>query len=166
MIEGDLRMTLPLGIMGRKFDDAGHGLSHCMKAVDWILDLPEEIWFVELKDPDAARAVVHGHSKQFISEFLAGNRTPHFVNKFRDSFLYEWACNRVDKPIRYYVIVALSTLDAAQLLARTEDLRRRLPTGPQAMWRRAIAGDCLVFNMDKWNEKFPDFPLARAGQRE
>ena len=52
--EGDLRLTLPASVNGRKFDDdEQHGLSHCMKAVDWILELPDRICFIEVKDPDA-----------------------------------------------------------------------------------------------------------------
>lgn len=40
-------------LLGRKFDDeAAHGLSHCMKAVDFIIELPERLLFVEFKDPE------------------------------------------------------------------------------------------------------------------
>lgn len=61
--EGDLRLTVPDPANGRQFDDAQHGLSHCMKAVDWVVDLPERTCFVEVKDPkplvpeNSARAI-------------------------------------------------------------------------------------------------------------
>lgn len=48
--EGNLELELPPGAKGWKFDDAGHGLSHCMKAVDFIVELPDRLFFVEIKD--------------------------------------------------------------------------------------------------------------------
>ena len=36
--EDDLQIKLPAGAKARKFDDQNvHGLSHCMKAVDFIV---------------------------------------------------------------------------------------------------------------------------------
>lgn len=160
--EGDLRLALPGQVSGRKFDGAGHRLSHCgLKAVDWILDLPERIYFVEIKDPEAPGAEVHKESKRFLQDFLASNPTPNLAAKFRDSFLYEWACDRVEKPISYFLVVASGTLDDPQLLALTDDLRRRMPVGTPANWIRPIAHDCHVVNVAKWNELLPQYALSR-----
>ena len=160
--EGDLRLTLPGQVAGRKFDGEGHGLSHCgLKAVDWILELPDRTYFVEVKDPDAPEAKEHKQGDDFLQGFLSGNLTANLVAKFRDSFLYEWACDRADKPIIYYVIVASGILDDAQLLTRTDDLKRRLPVGAPADWTRPIAHNCRVVNVAKWNEVFPQYPLSR-----
>lgn len=161
--EGDLRLEVPERVSGRQFDDGSqHGLSHCMKAVDWILEFSEEVWFIEVKDPDSPGAKAHGNRNDFLQEFLSGKLSGELATKFRDSFLYEWACNRVDKPISYYVIFASADLDDALLLARTEDLRRKLPVGMPATWVRAMVRDSLVFNVAKWNKVFPDFPLSRV----
>jgi len=65
LIEGDLRLTLSGQTTGRRFDGAGHRLSHCgLKAVDWILDLPERIYFVEVKDPEVPGAEEHKNSNR------------------------------------------------------------------------------------------------------
>ena len=125
--EGDLRLTLPASVNGRKFDDEQHGLSHCMKAVDWILELPERICFIEIKDPDAPGARDHGDRNDFLQELLSGKLSGDLATKFRDSFLYEWACNRVDKPISYYVIIASADLDDAILMSRTDDIEAQAP---------------------------------------
>jgi hypothetical protein len=46
LTEGKLQIKLPAGAIGRKFDDsASHGLSHCMKAVDFIVEMEEQILF-------------------------------------------------------------------------------------------------------------------------
>ena len=138
-------------------------MSHCgLKAVDWILELPERIYFVDVKDPEAPGAEEHNRSNRFLQGFLAGNLTLELVAKFRDSFLYEWACDRIGKPISYCVVVASGTLDDAQLLTRTDDLKRRLPVGTPADWTRPIAHDCYVVNVAKWNEVFPQYPLSRG----
>lgn len=160
--EGDLRLTLPAHVAGRKFDGAGHGLSHCgLKAVDWILELPERIFFVEVKDPEAPRAKEHKQSNRFLKGFLADNLTHELAAKFRDTFLYEWACDRIDKPIVYFVIIASEALDDPQLHNLAGNLKRRLPVGTPADWTRPIAHDCHMFNIAKWNEVFPQYPLSR-----
>jgi hypothetical protein len=85
--------------------------------------------------------------------------------KYRDSFLYQWACESLkDKPIYYFVIVILSSLTEADLLARTEALRRKLPQqGPSSgRWRRRIVEDCVVFNLQTWNSKFPQYQIRRV----
>lgn len=37
----------------RRFDDASHGLSHCMKAVDFIAESKDHILLIEVKDFEA-----------------------------------------------------------------------------------------------------------------
>ena len=86
--EGDLRLTLPASVNGRKFDDEQHGLSHCMKAVDWILELPERFCFIEIKDPDAPGARDHGNRNDFLRKFLSGELTGDLVVKFRAETLF------------------------------------------------------------------------------
>ena len=166
--EGDLRLMLPEPVTGRKFDGAQHDLSHCMKAVDWILELPDRIYFIEVTDPDDPRAREHRERVRFLQSFRSDKRTKeatrfikNLVVKFRDSFLYEWACNRVDKPISYYVIVASDTLDAALLVTRTDDLKCELPAKLHAGWTRVIAHGCCIFNVASWNNAFPECPLVR-----
>jgi len=155
--EGELQITLPPGVSGRQFDGPEHGLSHCMKAVDWVIELPDHIRFIELKDPDAQRAAPHRHKDNFLSKELI----PDLVIKFRDSFLYEWACRRAAKPIRYFVVIASKSLDKATLATQSDALRRRLPSGRPQPWRRPIAQNCGVFNIATWNASFPDWPLER-----
>ena len=160
--EGELRITLPETASGRSFDGPAHGLSHCMKAVDWIIELPDRVYFIEIKDPDARGATAHPERDRHIEDLRAGSLDHALTGKFRDSFLYEWACGRDDKPISYFVVIACSALDDALLLDRTDELKRRLPAGLPPNWRRAIAQDCLVFNVEKWNRAFPQFPLKRV----
>ena len=160
--EGNLRITINNVVDARKFDlpgSSGHGLAHCMKAVDFIVELPERYLFIEFKDPEDAPPE---RRHRFVEKLTSGRLDGDLVYKYRDSFLYEWASGRADKPVDFLVLIALD-LDKPALSNRTNQLRRRLPLhGPQSKpWPRPIVASCGVFNLRSWNERFPDYPIQR-----
>ena len=159
-IEGDLQFTVADALDARKLDDASHGLSHCMKAVDFVVELPHRYLFIEFKDPEHPSS--RPESRQdFIRDFYSNRSNLELAQKFRDSFIYEWASGRAFKPIRYYVLVAIAGLTEANLQASSEDLRRKLPAGIPSVWRRSIVEYCAVFNIDSWNRFLPRFQVRR-----
>lgn len=85
--EGDLQLTVHSPSRVRKFDGQNHGLTHCMKAVDFIIEEDDRTLLVEFKDPDNPRADPD-ESQQFIEDFTAGEKDWDFVRKFRDTFIY------------------------------------------------------------------------------
>lgn len=137
-----------------------------MKAVDFVVELPERRLFIEIKDPQDLTATEE-KSQKFIEDFLAGRLDFDLRYKYRDSFLYEWASGNADKPIHYYVIIAIDSLTVVDLLRRTDALKRMIPiNGPRSgQWKRRIAEDCMVFNIKTWNERQPRFPLSRIMPR-
>ena len=159
-IEGNLRIRFPDWMTAEKFDDqASHGLSHCMKAVDFIVEVPNEyIAFIELKDPDNPDAP-EAAKEEFLSEGLDHN----LYCKYRDTFLYQWACDRLDRPVYYWVIIALGVLERQYLDRRADQLKRKLPLiGPESgNWKRPIVNGCSVFNIETWNQYQPDILLER-----
>lgn len=163
LAEGDLQIVLPDGAVGRKFDDAAtHGLSHCMKAVDFIVELEDRILFIEFKDPDDPTAVA-ARQQRFMKEFRSGALDNTLKTKYRDSFLYEWGAGRVTKPIYYLVLIGASSLSEAELLARTDALKRQLPTlGPgDRPWKKPFVAGCSVMNIETWNKALSQFPVSR-----
>ncbi len=160
--EDDLQITINGAIQARKFDDADHGLTHCMKAVDFIVERSDCYLFIEFKDPQHPKAKEKDQRK-FVQEFQSGQLDEDLKYKYRDSFLYEWAAGRADKPVDYLVLVALKSLTAAELIARTDELKRKLPLqGPQSgSWTRPIVRGCAVFNIASWNMRFPNYPVRR-----
>ncbi|MCD4749125.1 MAG: hypothetical protein K8R59_07110 [Thermoanaerobaculales bacterium] len=161
--EKGIEISLPSGVRGRKFDDASHGLSHCMKAVDFIIELNDRILFVEIKDPEHS-GVAKESREDFVRRFQVGEIDRDLARKYRDTFLYEWAAERLGKPVHYLVLVAISALDAAMLLARTDALKRELPfDGPSSgTWTRRFADGCMVFNLAAWNEYMTEFRVRRS----
>lgn len=163
LIEADLEITLPEGAHGRKLDDpATHGLSHCMKAVDFVVELADKIYFVEMKDPDNPAATPDRRAA-FIQKLSSGTLDADLKQKFRDSFLFEWASNRADKPIVYVVLLGMSSLSPTDLLMRTESLKKQLPlNGPAGKdWPRPFVAGCAVMNIAAWNQRLGSMPVRR-----
>lgn len=161
--EGDLERNIPVSIHAGKFDGADHGLSHCMKAVDFIIELKDRYVFIEVKDPQHRKSKP-ADRKKFVKRFLSGKLDEELKYKYRDSFLYAWASGKVDKPVYYWVLVAIDTLTAAELITRTDALKRILPcNGPASgVWEHRIVAGCTVFNISAWNHYLPDYPVKRS----
>lgn len=62
-------------------------------------------------------------------------------------------------------VLGASTLSDAELLARTDALKRQLPvTGPDARpWKKPFVAGCAVMNLAAWNKALPQFPASRVG---
>lgn len=160
-VEGDLQITIDDALDARKFDGGGHGLSHCMKAVDFIVELPDKYLFIEFKDPDHPLGR-YADQRNFIREFLSGELDEELKYKYRDSWLYEWASGRADKPVHYYVLVAVDGLTDIEFQYRTDDLERKLPVRGARAWTRSIVDACYVFNIRLWNHYLPNLPVSRV----
>ena len=98
-----------------------------------------------------------------MSSFQSGLIDEELKYKYRDSFLYEWAAGRADKPIDYLVLIALDTLSEPALSNGKTRLEQKIPLrGPGFIpWPRPILRGCGVFNLDSWNRHFPDYPVTR-----
>ena len=163
LTEGDLQISLTNVEDARRFDGVSHGLSHCMKAVDFIIELSDSYFYVEFKDPFQAGSTEESR-QEFIQRFESGGLDEHLKYKYRDSFLYEWASGRANKPVHYAVLVAADDLSDDVFLARTEDLKRKLPIVVSDSWERTIVQGCSVFNLSLWNRYLPAFPVSRLTQ--
>ena len=160
--EGDLRIDVSDALSARKFDDESHGLSHCMKAVDFIVELEDRYLFIEVKDPDDPASEPE-RSRDFVETFRKGELDEDLKYKYRDSFLYEWANGRADKPILYLALIAHDGLSGNMLNRRAEQIRRKLPLrGPANQdWQRPFVSGVGVFNVDSWNRRYPHRPVER-----
>ena len=160
--EGNLSVSIDGELQAWKFNGPSHGLSHCMKAVDLIVEFPSHYLFLEFKDPQHPEATSQSREK-FIHEFMGGSLDEDLKYKYRDSFLYEWASGRANKPVHYFVLIADDALTDAELIARTDALARILPLkGPESgSWTRKIVESCVVFNIESWNRTMSQYPINR-----
>ena len=164
LTEGDLQIEFDDANSGRKFDDE-YGLSHCMKAVDFIVEFDDRYLFIEFKDPQHPSATEERRT-EFVANLKRGKLDDDLKYKFRDSFLYEWASGRADKPVYYFVLIAVEDLNARDLSARTDALRREIPVyGPSSNpWIRPLVSECATFNLESWNRQFPRYPIKRLSE--
>lgn len=165
--EGNLSIKFPDEFDVRKFDDPSkHGIRF-MKAVDFVAYPPDrsDAYFIEFKDPQHPRAQDSARDR-FIDNFKSGGLDKDLIYKYRDSFLYEWAAADKDitgKRIYYYVLVAHDGFEKSLLDRRSSALKSKIPVRAvsRGRWKRSIVEDCMVFNIDTWNERFPQFPVRR-----
>ena len=130
LCEGNLQITFPRDAEARKFDDPkSHGLSNCMKAVDFIVEEADRVLFIEIKDPDDPNAE-ETRRKEFVHKFFSGSLDNDLKYKYRDTFLYRWASGGVDKPIYYWVIRRLAQADRSGAFLAN----RRPETQAPAAW--------------------------------
>ena len=137
-----------------------------MKGVDIVAEFDEAYVYVELKDYDdpsicdVIGAATDGqkHSRQESFKWLKN----YLKYKFRDSYLYRHAEQKVEKPVHY---VCLITFDNALNSRMQKSLKQELPVGrPSRRWVQALATSCHVVNIDKWNENFPKWPVTRLAE--
>ena len=163
LVEGNLQITIQDAISARRFDDPdNHRLSHCMKAVDFVVELNDCYLFIEIKDPQHPDAPAR-ETERFARSFLSGELDDDLRFKYRDSLPYEWAEERADKPVDYLVLIALDRLGPSDLLDRQYELQRILPLqkpGPEP-WPRPLVRSCGVFNIESWNRNFKEHPVSR-----
>jgi hypothetical protein len=160
--ENRLEIHLPVEATGRRFDGENHGLSHCMKAVDFIVEMPDRIYYIEIKDPDQTANVER--RQQFSDELSSGKIDEELKTKFRDTWIYEWAERRVTrKPVYYLILIAFEKLTAAELSTRRSGVERKLPVlGPSKKnWQRPFVRGCAVLNVAAWNRTFANMPIRR-----
>jgi hypothetical protein len=160
--EGDLRLHVSDVFEARKFDGPKHGLSHCMKAVDFIVENDDVAYLIEFKDPDSAQAQANSVDA-FMKEFQSGKLIDKLVSKFRDTFIYRYATGELDKPVVYLVLLQSTAIGPAEFSSQTERLKQKLPLhGPKDVpWQRPFVHQCMILNIERWNGLFPNFTVSR-----
>jgi len=130
-----------------------------MKGVDIVAEFEEAYVYIELKDYDDSSGydVVNTDSDDTRAHFKWLKN--YLKYKYRDTYLYRHAEQKVDKPIHY---VCLITFDNALNSRMQKALKRELPVGKASpRWVQSIATSCQVLNINRWNENFPKWPVSR-----
>ncbi len=168
--EGDIEIEFPDTAQVERFDiPSKHGLTHCMKAVDFVVTDSGRTFFLEIKDFEHPAAPPDRTSAD-AQRFLTGQLNEDLKHKFRDTFLYKWAEKKLPDPPWFVLLVALTDLTEAELLAQQTELQRILPVSlPETVkkrWKQPLSSGCLVFNMETWQRHFPAYRVRRKSAKD
>lgn len=165
--EGDLCFDFSSAETVIKLDGAAHGLSHFMKAVDFVVEWPDQFWLIEVKDPeDPAIPMEHqSNQKQCFADSLQSGTliAENLFPKFRDSLLYLGMDRGIPaKPMRYLVLICLASLEPPQLQGLADSLyKTNWLTRPKPGWSKHFS--VLALNLTQWNRALPHCPVTRKG---
>ncbi|MER9202957.1 hypothetical protein NKH74_27840 [Mesorhizobium sp. M0933] len=135
-----------------------------MKGVDIVAEFNEAYVYIEVKDYDDptiydlanAATEEERQARQDSFRWLKN----YLKYKFRDSYLYRHAEQKVEKPVHY---ICLMTFDNALNSRMQKSLKQELPVGKASpRWVQVLATSCQVMNLQKWNENFPKWPVTRV----
>ena len=139
-----------------------------MKGVDIVAEFDEAYVYMELKDYDDpsiydVRNAANDEQKKARQDSFKWLKN-YLKYKFRDSYLYRHAEQKVDKPVHY---VCLLTFENALNGHMQKSLKQELPVGKaSSRWVQSLATSCHVVNLQKWNENFPKWPVTRLADAE
>lgn len=150
----------PKAINVFKFDEENkslptfHGASHAMMGVDIMVELPDRYLFIEIKNPKNGAADYApkkkckecGH-KENPTATLVSNLT----RKCRDTWLYRFCEDKIDKPCHF---ICLITLDDAMLLQILTLLRNTTPDKMPARWKHHFIESVSAVNPAAWQRNF------------
>lgn len=150
LTENDLEFDFSTARSAINFDDDALHNPSTLKRVDFISEYDDRIVFLEVKDPDIPGAA---KPEAFKTKLLSGNLIPELAGKFRDTQWFRTLSGKATKPTQYIVLIAMSSLDPALLLAKQDELRRSLPLTHRE-WPEQCASACVIVNLEQYRNLF------------
>jgi hypothetical protein len=160
--EGDLEFDFSNADDCVKFDDSEQRLTHCMSSVDFIFEKNGQVFFVEVKDPGNSQSMQHRDADNFTID----REAPRLVKKARDTFIYRYCQEKNISRIGYFVLVTISGIQRQDLTEFRKKLKQQLPILPDSnIWKKCFIEDCIVFNIDSWNDYLSEYPVRRVNRQ-
>lgn len=166
--EQDLYFDFSQARSAIKLDESGrdgHGLSHMLKSVDFVVEWSNQYWLIEIKDPDNGAIPEAQREKQlnkFSKELKSGELiSTHLFPKLRDSLIYLSMDKGVPNlPLKYIVLIGMNCLEPPELSALKAKLKNtNWLSGPKRGWNKSFDIQCL--NIKQWNRLLTNCPVQR-----
>ena len=162
--EDGLEIDFTNAIHALKFDQQNpqhqdfHDIQN-MPRVDFVVELDNEIYFIEVKDPGRPNPADTGLGS-FLVKLANGKLEDSLINKYWYSFIFRWAEDKLQKSVHY---VCLITLESPLIPQITEGLERKLTllSNSSSRWVRTPLASCQVHNLETWADIFPYWPVTR-----
>jgi hypothetical protein len=144
--EGELTFTFPEDWQAEYFDVEGNVLPKHIAPVDFIVERPDDILLIEIKDPSNSKAPAKEREK--FSKKMETDELTHqeLVPKARTSWSYLHLMARTSKPLRYLVVIGTETLSIQPTLLQglRDRLEKRLAQEAETAWVVKYIEDCAV----------------------
>lgn len=163
-VEGDLYFDFSKADYAINFDRSGqgHGLSHLLKSVDFIVEDKNHLFFIEIKDPENRNIPQNSREKamkSFSKKLSSGNINEQLLKKFTDSLIFQSLNKGIsDKKLIYAIFIGISKLDPA-LLSNLKDNFKNSSNILSNQWSKPF--EIAFFNFDSWNRYFTHYPVNR-----
>lgn len=128
-----------------------------MKRVDIIAEFEKYEVYLEVKDYEQT-------PDNRIDKLVVHQLVDNLKYKYRDSYLYRYAEEKVSKPIHYFCMITYvkGRDDRAFYDYIQRSLERDLPVGLASnKWVKALAESYKVFSLESWNDCFPEWSASR-----
>lgn len=131
-----------------------------MNRVDFVVETEDLIYFIEVKDPGRAD-LDDEKRKPILRKLENGDLEDSYVNKYICTFLFRWAEGKLEKSVRYLILI---TWEAPLILSLNECLQRRFDRirRKSTRWIRLPLDSCEAHNLDTWNESYPKWKATRV----
>jgi hypothetical protein len=160
IIERDLEFDFTGALSAFKFDDQTTHASSSIQAVDFIIEYADRYQFIEVKDPDEPGAA---DVNAFTVKLRSGKLIRSLAGKYRDSLFFRGFEGKENKEIEYIVLLSMSVLDDALLLAKQDELHRSIPFSHER-WEKNSASACVILNIRKWKERYGSASVRRLSE--
>lgn len=163
-VEGDLYFDFSKADYVIHLDKSGkgHGLSHLLKAVDFIVEDKGNLFFIEIKNPENSRIPLSHkeESRRKFSKQMESNKLNEtLLKKFTDSLIFQSLNKGIpEKKFIYAVFIGLSELDPV-LLSNLKDKFKNSSDVLRNDWLKPF--EIAFFNFDSWNRFFIHYPVSR-----
>jgi hypothetical protein len=146
--EGGFEFDFSKAYNAIKFDkDRKPAMTDCLKAVDFLIEWEDEIWLVEVKEPDEINDKIYNK----------------ILYQGKDGFLHLYLNDKLDdRSLKYFVFIEskkFTSNDRSKWIGR---LKIDLCLHRKKLFKIKYFDSVIVYNEISWNRKFPDrCPVTR-----
>jgi hypothetical protein len=172
--EQDLRFDFSNAVAAKKFDPIDRKGSECISAIDFIVELSDNLLFIEVKDPSHPKAKAKDKKKflEKLQRSIQDNKqnknikeslAKELARNCRDAFYYEYVGGRVTKPIIFIAIIELPPTSFNVMSPADDELRKCLFVHEiqESSNHNKVVKECKIMSLATWNSNFSKFPATR-----
>jgi len=158
--EGEIEIDFSSSVDAGRMDVQGDPIPIGMKFVDFVVEEPDNLFLIEIKDPCASK-VTSVERKKFLKR-LRDNQLIHheLTPKARDSYTFLHLMQRDNKRMVFILLLG-GSFDDELILNLKDRLLRRIRQEAALPWAKRYIADCIVLTEDSWRRHFPEYALSR-----